>query len=102
LVLLFLYHRLYQTTQRQLDSLKTYDYATLERLTLEREGVTRELCEMIEEVTGEQGGDSLSEPVRRNQRPQTQDHRAGQAMSAKGRLTPTPSAFFRNLNAIFY
>jgi hypothetical protein len=65
LVLLFLYHRLYQTAQRQLESLKGYNYADLERLTLEREIVTRELCETIGELTNEQGTELLSEPVRR-------------------------------------
>jgi hypothetical protein len=65
LVLLFLYHRLYLTAKRQLDSLKRFDYLTLERLTAEREDVTRELCEAIDELTDETGKETVSEPIRR-------------------------------------
>jgi hypothetical protein len=65
LVLLFLYHRLYLTAKRQLDSLKRFDYSTLERLTAEREDVTQELCEAIDDLTDEAGTETVSEPVRR-------------------------------------
>ncbi len=65
MVLLFLYHRLHHTAKRQLESLKRYDYATLEKLTLEREGVTRDLCHTIEGLDDEQGAETISEPVRR-------------------------------------
>jgi hypothetical protein len=65
LVLLFLYHRLYHTASRQLESLKGCDYPTLETLTREREDVTRDLCRTIEDLSDKQGADTISEPVRR-------------------------------------
>jgi hypothetical protein len=65
MVLLFLYHRLYQTASRQLESLKRYDYPTLETLTREREEVTGDLCRTIENLNDEQGTEAISEPVRR-------------------------------------
>ncbi len=65
MVLLFLYHRLYHTASRQLESLKKYDYPTLESLTQEREEVTRDLCRTIEDLSDEQGSEAISEPVRR-------------------------------------
>jgi hypothetical protein len=60
-----LYHRLYQTAKRQLESLKKTDYPALERLTLERDDVTQELCRAIEDLTDDQGNEAVSEPVRR-------------------------------------
>jgi hypothetical protein len=60
-----LYHRLYQTAKRQLESLKKTDYPALERLTLERDDVTQELCRAIEDLTDDQGNAAVSEPVRR-------------------------------------
>lgn len=65
MVLLFLYHRLYHTASRQLESLKRYDYPALETLTQDREEVTRDLCRTIEELSDEQGNEAISEPVRR-------------------------------------
>jgi hypothetical protein len=65
LVLLFLYHRLHQTASRQLESLKKYDYAALERLTVERENITRDLCRTIEQVGDGEDAEAFSESVRR-------------------------------------
>lgn len=65
MVLLFLYHRLFLTAKRQLECLRRRDYGLLERLTLERDDVTRELCETIAGLTEEQGREVVSEAVRR-------------------------------------
>ncbi len=41
---LFLYHRLYHIAGKQLEALKKLDLGTLEKLTKEREEITRSLC----------------------------------------------------------
>ncbi len=45
---LFLYHRLYHTAEKQLLSLQKSDFQTLEKLTQEREEITKALCESFE------------------------------------------------------
>jgi hypothetical protein len=48
LEVLFLYHRLFTTAQKQLESLKKADFKTLELLTREREEITNALCDSFE------------------------------------------------------
>jgi len=64
-VLLFLYHRLYQTATRQLEALKNMDLVSLEDLTREREDVTRELCSSIADIDVSEASPHLSEATRR-------------------------------------
>ena len=65
MVVLFLYHRLHSIATRQLDCIRQEDFNELERLTRERESVTRELSDTIDEFGGRAGGIRLSEAVRR-------------------------------------
>jgi hypothetical protein len=48
LEVLFLYSRLFNTAQKQLESLKKADFQTLEVFTQEREEITNALCESFE------------------------------------------------------
>jgi hypothetical protein len=64
-VVLFLYHRLYLTAQKQLDSLKQLNFPSLERLTGEREDVTRRLCESIRNLGTDDNCEPISEPIRK-------------------------------------
>ena len=62
---LFLYHRLYLTAKKQLESLRRLDFPTLEKLTLEREDVTRRLCDGIKSLAADEEAETISDPVRK-------------------------------------
>ena len=63
--ILFLYHRLYLTAKKQLESLRQLDFATLEKLTVEREDVTRRLCDGIRSLSADDEAGTISEPIRK-------------------------------------
>jgi hypothetical protein len=64
LVVLFLYHRLYQTARRQLEALGNLNLDALEDLTHDREKVTSELCKCIADIEVENDSEPLSESIR--------------------------------------
>jgi len=48
--IIFQYQRLHNTAKKQLDALKRLDFGTLEKLTRERDDITRELCKNIKSL----------------------------------------------------